>query len=209
MKINKVTLLYFAGILAWVGYLYLISYNGFIFAKSMPPRFPIFVFIPVIAFIGIFFYAKRNSEIFEDIPSIWAIYYQSFRVVMELIIFMTFSAGLIPIQATFQGYNFEIVFAFTAPIIAYFSYVKPIIPKKLVIAWNVIGILFLVIVVSIIVTSYFAPEMWGTDSQLIDIRFARLPLILLPAFIVPSAIFVHLFSILQLQKEIKRSANNA
>ena len=203
-KVNRTTLFYFFGIIAWVFYLYLISYNGFIFDKSMPPKFPILVFLPTISFIGIFAYSKRNSKLFEYIPATWAVYYQSFRIVMELIILMTFTAGLIPIQATFQGYNFEIIFAFTAPIIGYFTFVKPIIPPKIAIAWNIIGIFLLIIVVSIMVTSYFTPEIWGSEKQLIDIKFTQLPLVLLPGFMVPSAIFVHVFSILQIQKQIKR-----
>ncbi len=199
-KVKRATFFYFFGIIAWLIYLYLISYNGFIFDKSMPPRFPILVFIPSIAFIGLFLYSKRNSLLFEHIPTTWSIYYQSFRIVMELIILMTYTAGLIPIQVTFEGYNFEIVFACTAPFVGYFTFVKPIIPKKIAIIWNVIGIIFLIIVVSIMVSSYFAPQVWGSETELIDIRFTQLPFILLPAFMVPSAIFMHIFSIMQIQK---------
>ncbi|MEE9430956.1 MAG: hypothetical protein V3V16_07955 [Melioribacteraceae bacterium] len=199
-KVNQFTILYVSGMICWIVYLYLISYNGYIYDKSMPPRFPIFVFIPAIIFMLYFFYTRKNSKLFEYIPNSWAIYYQSFRIIMEVIILMTFQSELIPIQATFQGYNFEILFALTAPIIGYFTFVKPIFSKRIAIIWNIIGILFLFVVVGIMVSSYFLPEMWGSENELIDIRFTQFPLILLPAFMVPSAIFVHIFSIMQIRK---------
>lgn len=198
--VNRVTTAYFICLIIWLLYLYYISYDGFIYDSALPPKFPIFVFLPVLIFMSYFFYSKRNSAIFESIPASWPIYFQSFRILMELIIFRTFIAGLIPIQATFQGYNFEIIFALTAPIIGYFTFVKPIISKRIVVIWNAIGILFLLIVVSIMVSAFFLPEVWGSNTALIDIRFTQLPFILLPAFMVPAAIFVHIFSIQQLLK---------
>lgn len=200
-NLKKVSYLYFLGLFLWLIYLFLISYNGFIYDKSLPPRFLIFVFIPLIIFMFIFFYSSRNSKIYEFIPKSWSIYYQSFRVVMELIILMTFYAGIIPIQATFEGYNFELIFAITSPILGYLIFVKQSIPIKYAILWNIVGITFLIIVVSIMVSSYFIPEIWGTQKELIDISFTKLPLLLLPAFMVPSAIFVHIFSIIQILKE--------
>ncbi len=199
-KVKQFTILYVSGIICWVVYLYIISKNGFIYDKSMPPRFPIFVFIPALIFMFYFFLTRQNSKLYEYIPNSWTIYYQSFRILMEVIILMTFQSEIIPIQATFQGYNFEILFALTAPFVGYFTFVKPIISKRIAIIWNIIGIMFLFIVVAIMISSYFIPAMWGSENELIDIKFTQLPLILLPAFMVPSAIFVHIFSIIQIRK---------
>lgn len=196
----KNILFFLLGIIGWVIYLYLISHNGFIFDKSIPPKFPIFVFLPAFIFIGVFLYSIRNNKIFERIPNYWAIYYQSFRVIMEVIILMTFFEGLIPKQATFQGYNYEILFALTAPAVGYFNFKKIIISSRATILWNIIGMVFLLAVVSIMVSSFYTPQIWGSDRQLIDMRFTKLPLLFLPAFMVPSAIFVHFFSIIQLLK---------
>lgn len=74
---------FFLCIVGWVIYLYLISDSGFLFDKSMPPKFPIFIFLPAFIIIGILLYFLRNSKILESIPGSWLIYYQSFRVVMK------------------------------------------------------------------------------------------------------------------------------
>lgn len=126
-NLRFVTFQFIAGVIIWLVYLYFISFNGFLFDKTLPPKFLIFVFIPVILIMVYFFNLIKKSKLYEWIPKSWPIYYQSFRVAMEVIILMTFKAGIIPIQATFQGYNFEIVFAITAPIIGYFTFVKPVL----------------------------------------------------------------------------------
>lgn len=199
-KLRKVTILYFGGIFMWVVYLYFISNNGFLFDKSFPPKFFIYIFAPLILILISLLYRLRKSKLIKLIPITWPVYIQIFRIPMELIILMTFYANIIPIQATFLGYNFEIIFALSAPIIGYFVFSKSTTPIKVGVVWNIIGIFFLLIVVTITVTSFFKPELWGSKDVLIDVKFTELPFLLLPAFMVPCALLIHGFSILQILK---------
>jgi len=183
--------------LVWLGYLYLLSSSGFVNNRDLPPRFPLFVFVPVFILIAMLLKWIYDRGLHTLVPKSWSVYYQTFRVVMEQAILFTAMQELIPIEATYKGYNYEFYFALTAPIIAYFAFTKKIIPNPLVVAWNLLGIILLVIVVSIIASSFFAPELWGYENQVVKDSFVKMPFILLPAFMVPSAIFMHLFSIVQ------------
>ena len=184
----------------WLFYLYIVSFNGFVSSRSLPPRFPIVVFIPIL--IIIFFSIKwlLKEKIFNQVPQSWSIYYQTFRVIMEQAILFTAIQNIIPMEGTYKGYNYEFYFALSAPIVAYFAFNRKVLPNWFIIGWNILGILLLVVVVTIIASSFFAPELWGYENQVVHDKFVKLPYILLPAFMVPSAIFVHLFSILQITK---------
>jgi len=86
---RKVTYL-LLGILAWLTYLYFVSQNNFLYNLSFPPRFQLFVFLPTLLCILFVPYMNRNSAWLAALPKSWPIYYQTFRILVELIIFGTY-----------------------------------------------------------------------------------------------------------------------
>jgi len=199
-NINAFTATFIGANLLWLAYLYLISFNGFVSDRSLPPRFPIAVFIPLVVIIIFLLRWLQKEDLHRLIPKSWAIYYQTFRVIMEQVILFTALKEIIPMEATYKGYNFEFYFALSAPFVAYFAFKKKVLPDSFLILWNCLGILFLIIVVTIIASAFFAPDWWNYENQIVKDDFTKLPFILLPAFMVPSAIFMHLFSIIQIVK---------
>lgn len=202
---KKLLYTFIGGNILWLIYLYLISFNGFVANSSLPPRFPLVVFIPVILIIIFILKWIQKHKFYNSVPKSWPIYYQTFRVVMEQAILITALQNIIPIEATYKGYNYEFYFAISAPFVAYFAFKKKLLPNWFLIAWNTLGILLLVVVVSIIASAFFVPEIWGYEYQVVQDRFVKMPYILLPAFMVPSAIFMHLLSILQVLNSNKNN----
>lgn len=196
-KRKKLFYIFIGGNILWLIYLYLISFNGFVANRSLPPRFPLAVFVPVILIIIFLLKWMQKHRFYNSVPKSWPIYFQTFRVVMEQAILITAIQNIIPIEGTYKGYNYEFYFALSAPFIAYFAFKKKLLPNWFLIAWNTLGILLLVVVVTIIASAFFAPELWGYEYQGVQDKFVKMPYILLPAFMVPSAIFMHLFSIFQ------------
>lgn len=184
--------------LLWVVYLYFLTRNGFLLHLNFPPRFLIFIFLPALLVIIFLLNRLRKSDYLKQVPLSWPVYYQTFRVLMEQIILATALQNILPIEATYHGYNFEVYFAMTAPIVAYFAFQQKKLSKSFVVLWNIVGIMMLIIVVTIVASSFYFPELWGYSTPIVQDKFAKLPFVLLPAFMVPSAIFMHLFSILQL-----------
>ncbi len=143
---------------------------------------------------------NRKSDLFHVIPKKDIIYFQSFRIVVELVILATFLDGVFPIETTFEGYNYEIVIGLIAPVIAYGVYRKNWFPEFVVVLFNITGLITLSIIIFIVITSLYFPSVWGDNVPVINERFSHMPYLLLPGFLAPVAIFAHVFSLMQIRK---------
>jgi len=199
-EIHKRLIYVAIGLLIWLTYIYFISNSGFLSDFSLPPRFPIFTIFPLFIFTGLVLYNNRNSEIFKAIPLPWAIYFQSFRIVVESLFVATVTAGLLHKEVTIEGYNFDMVFALSAPIIGFLIFKANLLPKKIALLWNYLGLAVLVSVIFVFTTTTFAPSLWGSETPLSPPDMVRFPYVLVASFLMPVAVFVHIFSIIQLKK---------
>ena len=66
--------------------------------------------------------------------------------------------------------------------------------------WNILGIIMVGIVGFVIATSTYFPSIWGSEAPLVSLDFFRYPYILIPGFLAPTAIFIHVVSLIQLRK---------
>jgi len=95
---------------------------------------------------------------------------------------------------TFEGRNFDILCGLTAPFVYYFGYVKPVLSKKILLAWNIICLLLLVnIAVIAVLSGPFSFQRLAFDQP--DIALLYFPFVWLPGFIVPVVLFAHLSAI--------------
>ena len=146
-----------------------------------------------------FFYrASKNSSVIKAIPNTWPVYFQSFRIIVELILLYTFYAGIIPESATFEGLNFDVLMGGAAPFVAY-HLVRQNKSKNLLYFWNFLGIGMVLFVGYIIASSIYFPQTWGSDVPLVDMKFIEMPYLLLAGFLAPLAIFMHVVSLIQLR----------
>jgi hypothetical protein len=125
------------------------------------------------------------------------LYMQSFRVLMELILWLAFLDNIIPIQMTFEGLNYDILVGLTAPVVAYFCFTRKIWPRSVAIVWNFFGLGLLLNIVVISVLSAPVPfRMFMNEPA--NTFVAGVPFVWLPAFVVPMAYWMHILSIKQL-----------
>lgn len=200
ITVKKRTTYLIIGLLLWFTYVFLITKSGVLSTFELPPRFPIFLILPVFTFIGIVLYRNRNSKIFKVIPQSWAIYLQTFRIVVETLFVATVAAGLLHKEATIEGYNFDMIFAITAPIIGYLVFNAKKLPKKVALYWNYLGLIVLASVIFVFIATIYFSQLWGSDTPLAPLELVNFPFTLVAAFLMPSAVFVHVFSIIQLTK---------
>ena len=186
-------------ILAWLSLQFFISKTPFYYNLSMPPRIPLFMILPLIIFTGVFLYRNRNSSMFRFLPVHIPIFYQSFRVIIEVLFYFTFLEDILPIQVTFEGANYDVLLGISAIFMGIYALRKNA-SKKILIIWNVIGIGVVAFAAFTFVTSFYFPAIWGQEESNISLEFNQFPFLLLPLFFMPSAIFVHGLSIKQLIK---------
>lgn len=193
---NKKTLYWYAtAISIWMLYVIEVSSSGFLADFSLPPKVVVFVILPAFVFTAIFFSLKRFNATIAAFPIALTVYYQTFRVIVELLILGLYKEGIGPELVTFEGRNFDILAGLTAPIVGYLAYSKKVISHKAVIAWNIVGLLLLANIVFIFQSLLIKPEMWGFSEIPVSLDFTRPPYILIAAVFMPSAVFMHVFSI--------------
>ncbi len=135
------------------------------------------------------------------IPKELPVYFQSFRILVELLLLYTFREGIIPISATFEGLNFDILMGISAIPMGYFVFRKKEFNLILAKAWNILGIGMILFVALIIGTSLYFPALWGNNPVLINGEFMLFPYVLVPVLLAPMAIFMHIVSLRQLKKQ--------
>ncbi len=186
-------------LLLWQLYIYLLASSGFLTDFSLPPRFVVFLILPVFISIAIFLNRNKKKKWIQTIPPVWLATYQSFRIIIETIFVYSVAAGILHKNVTIQGYNYDMVFAYTAPIIALIIYKSKQLPEQLLLAWNYLGLLVIAVIISLFITTIYLPEIYGPNTVIFPTDFGLYPYALVPGFLMPSAVFIHVLSIIQLK----------
>ena len=192
------------GLFLWFLYVFLMAKTGFLQNFELPPRFPIFLIFPAFIFTAVVLYKYRNSKIIAAIPASWAIYYQTFRIVLESLFAGSVALGLLHPEVTFKGYNYDIIFGLTAPVIGYLVFGAKLLTPKIALYWNYFGLAVISLIIFLFITTIFVPSVWGETASLAPIEIVKFPFVLVPAFLMPSAVFVHILSIIQLTRSNNR-----
>ncbi len=181
----------------WLIYLSVLSYTGVLGDFTMPPKLPLLVIMPLFILITITLFNKATAD-FAGITSVsWLIYIQSFRIIVELIIWGAHKQGVLPQTVTFEGYNYDVFVGLTAIPLAYYARHGKAGPV-LLLCWNIAGLLILANTVRLFITTAYFPLELGYEISRVDLRFVRLPFLLIAGFFMPLAVFIHALSIKQL-----------
>ena len=192
------TIFFLAG---WLIYISIISFTGIFTIASLPPRIPLLLVLPAFLFMLFFFASGKFKAIIHATHQPGLVYMQSFRVAVELLIWGLFLNGILPQAATFDGYNFDILIGLTAPLVAYFFFNRGSMHKGVFIAWNFIGLITLGVVVFILLRHAYFPASGNALGPVILTKgLGIFPYTFLPGFLMPLAVFLHIFSILKALK---------
>jgi hypothetical protein len=188
----------FIGILlslgAWVTLIgILASKHFFDDFSTLPPKFFIVLIVPLITLLWA---TSRQSvkEILFQIPPQTILWLQSFRIFVEVLLWMLFVDNLLPVQMTFEGYNFDIISGLTAPVAALIFYKTR--SSTFLLIWNICGLGLLINIVTIAILSTPVPfrVFMNEPANTIVTQF---PIILLPGVLVPLAYTLHILSLRQ------------
>ncbi len=177
-----------------------LSMTKALYSLSLPRRILYMILLPFIIGLVIYYQRNKDNKALQAMPKTWPVYYQTFRIAVELLLLYTFYAGIIPETATFEGLNFDILMGISAPFVGYFLFRGEVKNRTLAMAWNILGIGMILFVVFIIATSIYLPQIWGSDVSLVTEDFFLFPYLTIPLFLAPSGIFMHMVSLMQLRK---------
>ena len=179
----------------WLGLIAVLAFRGvFADASLRPPRLPLFA-LAAFASIVLLNRTKTLDKLIASTPRHWLIAAQTFRIVVELVLFAFFVDGHVPPQLTFEGRNFDIWAGITAPIMAWLVLqhrVKPIVA----VIWNLLGIAVLLNTIVVFQTSVPGPLYANWPGGPL-VSAGEWPLVWLPTFLAPLAIFLHVVSLRQ------------
>jgi hypothetical protein len=191
---NKRTALrVFLALFFWLSFLKIISgMNFFHDFTAMPPRL-IIAPLPCLIAIIILASSKKFAEFLRKIPLHWLIYLQSFRILMEIILYMLAKNGVIHERLTFAGRNFDILAGISALAIGWMVQ-KNKITRPWLITWNVACIILLLNIVMMAILSTPYPFSVFKDEPATTVVFYY-PFIWLPGFVAPFALALHVFTL--------------
>jgi len=196
-KSRKISWYIVLGLFLWLSIIGLSA--GFGFFQNfdvVPPRIFFAVFPSVVLTIFLLF-SKPFGRFLKTIPPAWLVYIQSFRIVVEIILWLGFLGKVIPFQMTFEGFNYDIVVGLTALLAGGIFFRKNHYRRFEAIIWNVFGLALLVNIVVIAflsAPSTFRVFMNEPSNEIV----AYFPFVWIPGFFVPYAFAMHLFSLKQL-----------
>jgi hypothetical protein len=166
---------------------------------SLPPRFGLLVFPPLV-FIIILFVTKKGNAFIDSLDAKQLTLLHTVRIPVEIALYYLFIAKVISQEMTFEGRNFDIIAGITAPVIYYFGYVKNSISKPILIAWNVICVGLLLNIVVVAILSVNTPfQQFGFTQP--NIAIAHFPFNWLACVIVPLVLLAHLVCLRKLIKQ--------
>jgi hypothetical protein len=140
------------GVATWMGLTYVAALVGVLRFDSRWPAMMLLVPLMLALSVGLAM-SSVGRRLATGLPLWVLVGFQSFRLPLELMMHRAYEAGLMPVQMSYSGLNFDIVTGASAPIVATLVAVGSA-GARLVRGWNILGSLLLcnIIVVSLLST---------------------------------------------------------
>jgi len=175
-------------ILLWLAITGAVAARGMLGFDTMPPT------MFVLAFVSSGIAIAAGLKLKTDAPLAALVALQSFRLPLELLMHRAYSEGVMPVQMSYSGLNFDIVTGATAIVVAFFAH-----RRGVVLAWNIMGTLLVTNIVTVAMLSTPIP-LRVFHNEPANVWIARAPFVWLPAFLVPVALAGHLLIFRRLRR---------
>lgn len=186
----------------WIALLFGVSQQEWAhrFDTFPPPGLRVFLGLLLATVVVAFSSIGRRLTI--GLPMVLLVGFQVFRLPTEWLIHQAGNAGIAPMEMTFQGRNFDIVTAVLA-LVLIFALRRGAVSVKLLMGWNILGLLLLLNVVATGIMAMPHPlQVLHTNPPNVWVTY--FPFILLPGVMVCSALLGHLLVFRALAAQRKR-----
>jgi hypothetical protein len=184
-----------AVMIVWLGVAAGLAHSGVLSDwTARPPRWPL---LPLIALGTCFLFGHTLTfrRLLAEIPSWQPVALQTFRVGVELAFWRLHAEGVVPVQITFDGRNFDALVGLTAPVVAA-GIASGWFGPRITTAWNLLGLAMLTNAIGTVAASTPGPLHVDWPGEPLT-AIATWPVIWVPALLAPVGIFLHVVSIRQ------------
>jgi hypothetical protein len=186
----------------WFTYVGALALSGVISNASLRPPGIAFVVLPAFAFVAVFFVRSPIGGRVSLAFPVWALIgFETYRVGVELFLHRLAGDGLVPKMLTFEGANFELAIALSAPIAAWIcTQGRPGLRVSL--AWNALGLLSLANVATRALLTAPGP-LHVLHSDVPNVAFGIFPYTFVPGFFAPLAVATHALAIRAIRARLR------
>ncbi|MFN0112848.1 MAG: hypothetical protein ACKVZH_28645 [Blastocatellia bacterium] len=177
-------------IAAWLGISTLLAESGILrqFNRT-PPPFMLLAFGFTLATATLAF-SPVGTRLVKGSGIAWLIAFQAFRIPVELWLHRLYQEGVIPVQMTYSGLNFDIVSGILGLALGLWA-MKTEPPRWAIWLFNLVGLGLLINIVTVAILSAPTP-LRHFFNEPANTFVAYWPYVWLPAFLVQAAWFGHL-----------------
>jgi hypothetical protein len=178
-----------AAVVAWLLLTALIAANGVLrrFDATPPP------FVGLALAVGILGVAvplsRLGTLLVRGLPLWFLIGFQVFRFPLELLMHRAYVEGVMPVQMSYSGRNYDIVTGITAGVLGLWLTRRPA-PRWVVMSWNILGFVLLANIVTIAIVS--TPVFGWFGRERLNTFVTYPPFVWLPAILVTAALMGHI-----------------
>ena len=176
-------------VLAWLSVTTLIAASGVLrrFDATPPPFGALALAVGV---IGIAVPCSPLGTLLVRGVPLWALVgFQVFRFPLELVMHRAYLEGVMPVQMSYSGQNYDIVTGISAGLLGLWLRRRQV-PRWVVTAWNTLGFVLLVNIVTIAIVS--TPVFGWFGKERLNVFVTYPPFVWLPAVLVTAALMGHI-----------------
>ena len=186
---NRLQIALALGAVAWLALTLWVAASGALcqFERQPPPM--LFLAAAVFALAGWIAFSWVGDLVVRHTSWMALVGLQGFRLPLELLMHRAYVEGLMPVQMSYSGRNFDIVTGMTAVVLAW-ALASVRVPRSVIWTWNIMGMVLLVIILAIAIASMPTFALFGMDR--LNVWVADPPFVWLPAVLVLTALAGHL-----------------
>lgn len=178
---------------------YLVLTNVTLSAEALSPKLLLLI-LPSTLLPLLYLLTKRGKTLIHEADDDFLHYIHTVRIAVEFVLLWLHKAQFLPVELTFEGWNYDIIIGMTAPFIAQMGFQKKLLTRNILIGWNVLGMLFLANIVINAALSVPGP-LHLLSHDMPNLAVLKFPYQLLPTLIVPALVFSHVVALIRLFKK--------
>jgi hypothetical protein len=153
-------------------------------------------------FTVILAFSRLGTKLIDTMPLATLVGYQAFRIPVEWVLHQLYVEGVIGVQMTYAGLNFDIASGILAVVLALWLR-SGRSSRWIVLGWNILGLALLINIITIAILS--TPVAFRTFmNEPANLLPSTFPFIWLPTFLVQAALFGHLLVFRALRRSMKQ-----
>jgi hypothetical protein len=189
------------GTALWMAVTYLLARLGLLRFSPFPPTMVIVILATILLAIGLGS-SKLGARLAAALPLWLLVGFQGFRIAVEAMLHRAYREGLLPVQMTYEGANFDAVTGITAVLLGAALAIREV-PRWVVLGWNLLGLALVTNAVGIAVLSAPTPFRRFPGAPSTELVTAA-PWVWLPAVMVLAALLGHVLVFRRLAAESGR-----